>query len=92
MPQPRTVFIDYDARPRPKTSLWCVKCQKDLKPDRPNRLAYVTGEMEAVHCDDLPEYVRQPSDFGFLAIGSDCARRVGLEFTFAALPDGESRA
>lgn len=31
-PNPRTVFLDYDARRTPKTKRFCVKCQKDSEP------------------------------------------------------------
>jgi len=35
-------FIDYDARRKPRTKRFCVKCQKDLDPAKLVRRVYVT--------------------------------------------------
>jgi hypothetical protein len=77
----RKEFIDYDARRKPRTKRFCVKCQKDLDPGKPVRRVYVTRDMEAVHPDDIGRYPRSGDDFGWLLIGNDCARILGMEWT-----------
>jgi hypothetical protein len=70
----RQVFLDYDARPVPKTKRFCIKCQKDIKSDRPARIVRVLDEM-----------VLHPEDAGDLGedylVGMDCAKLLGLEFS-----------
>ena len=86
----RKDFIDYDARRKPRTKRFCVKCQKDLDPSKPARRVYVTRDMEAVHPDDLGRYLPSDGDFGWLLIGNDCARILGMECTLpeiAAISD-----
>ena len=60
----RKEFIDYDARRKPRTKRFCVKCQKDLDPSKPARRVYVTRDMEAVHPDDLGRYLPSDGDLG----------------------------
>jgi hypothetical protein len=78
--QIRKEFIDYDARRKPRSVRFCVKCQKDLDP-KPVRRVYVTADMVAVHPDDFRQYVPTAGDFGWLLIGNDCARILGTEWT-----------
>ena len=82
--QIRKEFIDYDARREPRTKRFCVRCQKDLDSDKLVRRVYVTGDMEAIHPDDFGRYLPSDGDFGWLLIGNDCARILGMEWT---LPD-----
>jgi len=77
----RKLFIDYDARSKPRTKRFCVKCQKDLDPGKPVRRVYVTRDMEAVHPDDLGRYLPSDGDLGWWLIGNDCARLLGMEWT-----------
>jgi hypothetical protein len=79
--QIRKEFIDYDARRKPRTKRSCGRCQKDLDPSRSVRRVYVTRDMEAVHPDDLGRYLPSDCDFGWLLIGNDCARILGMEWT-----------
>jgi hypothetical protein len=79
--QVRKEFIDYDARREPRTKRFCVRCQKDLDPGKPVRRVYVTGDMEAIHPDDFGRYLPSDGDFGWLLIGNDCARILGMEWT-----------
>lgn len=79
----RTVFIECNARPEPKTNRYCVVCQKDIKPGRPARVAeWELDTFHAIHVDDLgrarAEIIR-PMDTGLL--GADCAKRLGLEYS-----------
>ena len=82
----RTKFLDYDARPEPKTKHYCVKCQRDLKPGSTYRLVALRhGEPTIIH----------PADFGLGAtdvevrpVGMDCARIIGTEWTMGV--GGES--
>ena len=73
----RKKFIDYDARRKPRSVRFCVKCQKDLDP-KPVRRVYVTADMVAVHPDDFRQYVPTAGDFGWLLIGNDWKSK-GLE-------------
>jgi len=58
-----------------------MKGQKDLDPSKSVRRVYVTRDMEAVHPDDLGRYLPSDCDFGWLLIGNDCARILGMEWT-----------
>jgi hypothetical protein len=55
--------------------------QKDLDPSKLVRRVYVTCDMEAVHPDDLGRYLPSDCDFGWVLIGNDCARILGMEWT-----------
>jgi hypothetical protein len=70
----RSIFLDFDSRPEPKTDRWCVKCQRDIKPGRPARIVRVL-EAQVLHPDDAggagEEYL----------IGLDCATQLGLEWS-----------
>ena len=83
----RKELIDYDARRKPRTKRFCVKCQKDLDSGRPVRRVYVTRDMEAVHPDDLGRYARSEGDFCWLLIGNDCARILGMEWTLPEIAE-----
>jgi hypothetical protein len=37
--------------------------------------------METVHPDDVARYTPSDRDFGWLLIGNDCARILGMEWT-----------
>ncbi len=84
----RTTFLDYDARHDPKTDHSCVKCQRDLKPGQPFREVHIIGggthvlhpEDEAQHAAAFPN--GDPGDLCFYPIGNDCARKLGLEWTW----------
>lgn len=82
----RKEFIDYDARREPRTKRFCVRCQKDLDPGKPVRRVYVTGDMEAIHPDDFGRYLPSDGDFGWLLIGNDCARILGMNGPCQRMP------
>ncbi|HTV33792.1 MAG TPA: hypothetical protein VME69_11930 [Methylocella sp.] len=88
MPQVRLKFISYDARRQPKTSRWCICCQRDLKPNETSRLVYVTGDYQAIHPCDLNDREPQPSDIGWKLLGLSCARRLGLAWTIKSEETG----
>lgn len=81
----RTKFIDYDARRNPKTTRYCVCCQKDIKPGSKFRLVYVGEGMEAIHPEDVQTYLSSPVkssiDIGPFELGMTCAKKLGLEWT-----------
>jgi hypothetical protein len=82
----RTKFIDYDARRKSKTDYYyCVCCQKDLKPGAKVRWVHcINGGLFALHPEDEKRYVYEPaSDMGCFPLGMDCARKLGLEWTFS---------
>ncbi|NTF18081.1 hypothetical protein G6L37_06660 [Agrobacterium rubi] len=80
---PRLNFIDYDARPQPKTDRFCCKCQRDLKVGQTHRYVYVVDGMCAVHPEDIAAREKQADDYGWLLVGLDCAKKIGLEWTLA---------
>jgi hypothetical protein len=80
-------IIDYDARRKPRTRRFCVKCQKDLDPGKHVRRVYVTRDMEAVHPDDLERYPRSNGDLGWWLIGNDCAAILRVEWTLPEVSD-----
>ena len=82
----RSKFIDFDARRNPKTSFWCVCCQRDLRGRQKPRFVFVDERMEAVHPEDLSARGRLNGDIGWQLLGLDCARRLGLEWS---LSDGD---
>lgn len=78
----RTKFLDYDARPSPKTEFFCVRCQRDIKPGAPHRLVHlVDGGYMILHPEDESKYRDDRGDLGLHPIGMDCARKIGLEWT-----------
>ncbi len=84
----RLRYFDPDYRRAPKTPHYCAACQKDLKRGAPFRAIHVVGGgMEALHPDDEAAHKAahpdgDPGDLNFFPIGSDCARRLGLEWTW----------
>ncbi len=70
----RKKFLDFDARPEPKTDRWCVKCQRDVKPGRPVRIVRVLNA-QILHPDDAGEV---GEDF---LVGLNCAGKIGLEWS-----------
>lgn len=73
---------DPDFRRDPKTQLFCWRCQKDLKPDQAKRWIHlVDGGNQILHPDSEGDYRSDEADCGFLPVGMDCARKIGIEWT-----------
>lgn len=80
----RTIFLDYDARPKPRTAHSCVKCQRDLKPGQKfRRVQMPSGEPFVIHPEDQALVTGETVWF---LIGHDCAKRLGLEWTHPPEP------
>lgn len=79
----RTTFLDYDARPRPKTDTFCCKCQKDIKGNNYRWVRLINGGATVLHPADEALYTPDAGDLGWHRIGSDCARKLGLEWSAA---------
>lgn len=81
----RTKFIDPDTRRQPKTDRFCVRCQKDIKPQSPTRAVHlVDGGPYALYPDDERVYAitgNTGSDLGMHLLGMDCAKTIGTEWT-----------
>lgn len=78
----RTKFLDYDARRTPHTDHFCIKCQKDIKPGQPVRMVHlINGGIDILHPDDEAKYMPDAGEMGLHAVGSDCAQKIGLEWT-----------
>lgn len=88
---PRKVFLDPDYRNtfKYRGEVLCCRCQKPIK-SKDYRLAHlVDGGMQVVHPED--SHMIPTGDAGNMdwhPIGNDCARRIGLEYTY--LPYDES--
>lgn len=78
----RTKWMDPDFRPRPKTDCFCRICQRDLKPGQKRRyVLFFENHFEAVHRDDWEAAQAQPGVWNIEPIGSDCAKKIGLEWS-----------
>lgn len=81
----RAKWMDPDFRRDAKTARYCGVCQRDLKPGQPSRRILFRFETyEAVHSEDWEIAVPEgTSGEGFVIepIGTDCARRLGLEWS-----------
>lgn len=78
----RTVFLDFDARPNPKTDFYCIRCQKDMKPGAAHRMVrLVDGGFMVLHPEDDSMFPADGDDYGLHRIGMDCAKTLGLEWT-----------
>jgi hypothetical protein len=78
----RTKWTDPDFRKTPKTDFFCILCQRDLKPNQSYRMMAVNAaSWEAIHRDDWEKAEPEFIEFYTGPVGSDCARRIGLEFS-----------
>lgn len=76
----RITFVDPDFRRDPKTKVYCCVCQKDIKGEPRFYARFVDGCC-FVHPEDehlIPADYKE--DYGTLPVGSDCAKRIGLEW------------
>lgn len=77
----RTKDIDGDYRHEPKTDRFCVRCQKDIKPNAPTRTVHLLDGHMILHPQDEHLYESDARDTGHFIVGMDCARTIGLEWT-----------
>jgi hypothetical protein len=86
MPTYRVAYLDSDTRRSPKTDRYCVRCQKDIKPGAATRMVHVVdGGVNILHPEDENIYLKvgnQRGDCGMHLVGLDCARQLGMEFTW----------
>lgn len=92
----RTKWMDPDFRRDPKTSHFCVLCQRDLKPGQKHaEVRWELDRWEAIHPEDWdkaeaevraarPEYAHPEHLIERGLIGMDCAKRLGLEWSVPA--------
>lgn len=85
IPVYRTEYLDQDNNRRSKTDLSCIACGKDLDPSKRHRMVHmVDGGPFVLHPEDEKLYPKNdPGDLGCWPIGSDCARKLGLEWSVA---------
>jgi len=95
-PRPyRVANLDPDYRRDPKTADYCERCQRDLAPGQPRRwIAYELDTHDVIHPEDFAGAVVEirarrthsaPVVIG--PVGLDCARRIGLAFTWPERPE-----
>ena len=73
---------DPDFRRNPKTSFFCWRCQKDLKPEQSVRWIHlINGGTDILHPESESEYVPDNGDMAMFPVGMDCAKKIGLEWT-----------
>lgn len=78
----RTKFIDPDYRKTPKTDRYCVRCQRDIKPETQARMVHVVESgISVLHPEDEKLYTPDAGDRGLQLIGMDCAAAIGMEWT-----------
>lgn len=82
----RTFNTDPDFRRRPRTDRFCCICQRDLSIDSIGRQVFILGNgWRVVYPDDVAEYVasshNEDNPIGWCLIGSECVKRIGLEWT-----------
>lgn len=70
-----------DYRNDPKTKFFCFWCQKDMNPTKPYRMIHLIDGEAVLHPEDEHAYVSDGGDLEVYPIGSDCAKRLGLEWT-----------
>ncbi len=81
----RTLMADPDFRRQPKTGHSCWYCQRDLvhgAHDVATREVFVIDACLLLHPDHVATHAagyREPT--GWLAVGLDCARRIGMEWS-----------
>lgn len=90
----RTKYMDPDFRRDPKTSRYCIMCSRDLKPGQPHRIVKYELDKgyEAIHPQDFDaaekeikaRWAPHQQDNCVVTdrVGMDCARNLGLEWTF----------
>lgn len=78
----RKKFLDYNARREPKTPFFCCMCQKDIKNAKTARFIHlIDGGSMVLHPSDEDKYVPDGGDCGLQMIGSDCAKKLGLDWS-----------
>lgn len=87
MPDFKLKFTAPDFTRDPKTDCWCCVCQKDIKGTPSYYIHLISGCM-ALHPDEESRFVedKENKDYGFLPIGSTCAKRLGLEWVHLEKP------
>lgn len=81
----RTTELNPDTRRSPKTDRHCARCQKDIKPNSTTRgIHIVDGGGSILHPADERLYVSNGGDLGHFIVGMDCAKQIGMEWTYEA--------
>lgn len=88
---PRTTFMELDTRRQPVTARYCVMCRRDIGSGAPThevRLVKRGAAPCAVLVADIPlldlgvlEIEQGDEDCGAHSIGTDCAHRLGADWT-----------
>lgn len=77
-----------DYRRDPKTKHYCHFCQKDMVPEKPYREVfafYFDGAPCVVNLEDAVK--APPPGGGWLPVGNDCAKVIGLEWSRPHAPE-----
>lgn len=84
---------DPDYRRQPKTSYFCINCQKDIDETKPHRFVHVIeGGDYFLHPEDESLYqFGCASDCGCHPIGNDCAKRLGLQWSVPSHGKGQTQ-
>lgn len=83
MPEPRTTFLDFDGRPQPKTQRWCVKCQRDIRPEWPARRVWMDDRQWAMVVHPEDRHLVPAENLDAFLLGMDCAKKLGMEWSVA---------
>ena len=75
---------DPDYRKSPKTEVFCVRCNRDLKPSQQMRWIHMISEEMLIHPEDLQKVSIGDGWPIAYPVGMDCAKIIGLEWTTEA--------
>lgn len=82
MATPRKKYLDPDFRPNMHGIKYpCCRCQKELTGKSHRMVHVIDGGFNVLHPADEHLYKPDNGDMYWLPIGSDCAKKLGLEWS-----------
>ena len=64
---------------------YCTICGREIKTESYRTIHVVGGGSQVLHPSDEQAYnVASPGEMGFMPIGNDCARKLGIDWTHPA--------
>ena len=73
---------DPDYRHEPKTDVYCILCQRDIKDKTKARgIHIINGGDGILHPEDEALYTSDGGDCGIHYIGPECAKKIGRQWT-----------
>ncbi len=70
--------FDPDYRGNARGEVWCVLCQKALRPNAKYRFLHlINGGVDVLHPDDEALYTPDGGDLGAHPVGNECVKKCG---------------